>query len=101
MRKIGENLKKKINLGEFLSILCQGLLLGSVNDEPHSSSWSRLPDPPLACCGAAIFRGCLLAIGGKDESGVLRRLHMADLPNARQHVLHCPLLSRDDGHWRV
>ena len=86
--------------------LCVSLkqLLGGGRDEPHSSSWLRLPDPPLACCGAVVLKGCLLAVGGRDKSDVLRRdiflylpgtcewLHVADLPTAR-HSACCIALS--------
>ena len=70
-------------------------------------AWARLPDPPLACCGAVTFRGCLLALGGKDRHGVKKRdvylylpgtcewLRVAELPVARHSCTGFPLSSSE------
>ena len=72
-----------------------------------SAGWAMLPPPPLACCGAVTFRGCLLAVGGKDRNGGRRKdihiylpgtcewLRVAELPVAK-HNCCCFSLSSEE-----
>lgn len=69
--------------------------------------WAMLPSPPLACAGAVVFRGCLLAVGGKDRHGGKKEaiylylpgtcewLRVAELPVAK-HSCCCFSLSSDE-----
>lgn len=71
------------------------------------AGWCMLPSPPLACCGAVIFRGCLLVVGGKDKHGGRRKdvflylpgtcewLKVADLPGAKYNCC-CFSLSSEE-----
>ena len=71
----------------------------------ESAGWAMLPPPPLACCGAVIFRGCLLAVGGKDRHGGRKKdvhlylpgtcewLRVAELPVAKHNCCCFPLSS--------
>lgn len=69
--------------------------------------WAQLPTPPLACCGAVSFRGCLLAVGGKDRHGTSKKdiylylpgtcewLRVAELPVAKHNCCCCALSSQE------
>ena len=82
-------------------------LVRQVRGDSQSAAWAQLPDPPLACCGAVTFRGCLLAVGGKDKQsgkkkdiylylpGTCEWLRVAELPTAR-HSCSCISLSSEE-----
>ena len=71
------------------------------------AGWAMLPPPPLACCGAVTFRGCLLAVGGKDRHGGRKKdihlylpgtcewLRVSELPVAK-HNCCCFALSPEE-----
>jgi predicted nucleic acid-binding Zn-ribbon protein len=73
----------------------------------ESTRWAMLPPPPLACCGAVIFRGCLLAVGGKDRHGGRKKdihlylpgtcewLRVAELPVAKHNCCCFPLSAEE------
>ena len=69
--------------------------------------WAKLPSPPLACAGAVIFKGCLLAVGGKDRHGGKKAdihlylpgtcewLKVSELPVAKHSCCCFPLSSEE------
>ena len=82
-------------------------LVRQARSDGPAAAWAQLPDPPLASCGAVTFRGCLLAVGGKDRQSTKKKdiylylpgtcewLRVAELLTAR-HSCSCISLSSEE-----
>ena len=91
------------------SVFCISLeqLVRQARGDGPAAAWAQLPDPPLASCGAVTFRGCLLAVGGKDRQSTKKKdiylylpgtcewLRVAELLTAR-HSCSCISLSSEE-----
>ena len=82
-------------------------LIQQAKGELQWANWVKLPDPPLSCCSAVVFRGCLFAVGGKDQqnvkkkdihlymSGTCQWLCVAELPTPRHSCSCCAFSSEE------